>query len=576
LALIRKIEIENFRSIQKLDWLPSAGINCLIGAGDSGKSSILDAIDLCLGARRSFQVSDADFFNLDVEKTISITLALGNLNDGLKNYEKYGDYLRGYNALNGTIEDEPRHGLEDVLSLNVTIEGDLEPRWRLISDRTKDRDTDRNLNWKDRVNLAPTRLGASSEHNLAWRHGSVLNRLSEEKPDASKALSQAARDARKTFGDDAEKQLSQTLATVKTTADSLGIPIGPAARALLDTHSVSFSGGSIALHDDTGVPMRNLGLGSTRLLIAGLQREASATSSILLVDEIENGLEPHRIIRLLGSLGAKINPPPQQVFATSHAAPVLRELSHAQLYVLRKWPAQHYPIVLPATAQGSLRLFPEAFLAPTVLVCEGATEIGFIRGFDQFCVDQNRTSIFACGVSLVDCGGGHPDKAYERAKHFQDLHYRVGVFRDDDLNPTFATEQQFKSAHGGVFTWSAGQAIEDAIFQGVADNTIQQLLEFAVQQQGEQPVSDRIVQVSGNTESLANLRAVLNDPGFILNPQQRTTLGTAAGGKNGWFKSVTLMETATRTIIGPGIAQATEIFKSQVSALLKWAQVPNG
>jgi len=56
MARIRKVEIRNFRSIRALDWLPSPGINCLIGPGDSGKSTILDAIDLCLGARRSVPI----------------------------------------------------------------------------------------------------------------------------------------------------------------------------------------------------------------------------------------------------------------------------------------------------------------------------------------------------------------------------------------------------------------------------------------------------------------------------------------------------------------------------------------
>ncbi|MBB3394208.1 MULTISPECIES: AAA family ATPase [unclassified Rhizobium] len=53
MATIRTIEIENFRGIKKLQWHPKPGVNCLIGPGDSGKSTILDAIDLCLGATRS-------------------------------------------------------------------------------------------------------------------------------------------------------------------------------------------------------------------------------------------------------------------------------------------------------------------------------------------------------------------------------------------------------------------------------------------------------------------------------------------------------------------------------------------
>ena len=33
-----------------------------LGPGDSGKSSILDAIDLCLGARRTVGFADTDFY----------------------------------------------------------------------------------------------------------------------------------------------------------------------------------------------------------------------------------------------------------------------------------------------------------------------------------------------------------------------------------------------------------------------------------------------------------------------------------------------------------------------------------
>ncbi|WP_311769311.1 MULTISPECIES: AAA family ATPase [Burkholderia] len=56
---VRRLEIRNFRSLQTLDWTPSNGVNCLIGPGDSGKSIILDAIDLCLGARRSATAATA-------------------------------------------------------------------------------------------------------------------------------------------------------------------------------------------------------------------------------------------------------------------------------------------------------------------------------------------------------------------------------------------------------------------------------------------------------------------------------------------------------------------------------------
>ena len=98
-----------------------------------------------------------------------------------------------------------------------------------------------------------------AESNLGWRRGSVLNRLTDEKADASAALMQAARDAREIFGDDAGVQLAETLRIVGETAGELGIDVGGKVRALLDAHAATFAGGTISLHNEDGVPLRGLG-----------------------------------------------------------------------------------------------------------------------------------------------------------------------------------------------------------------------------------------------------------------------------------------------------------------------------
>ena len=138
-------------------------MNCLIGPGDSGKSTVLDGIDLCLGARRNAQFSDADFFNLDVKQPISISVTIGGLDDALKNFDNYGLFLRGFRTTTGEVEDEPEKDLETVLTLNLTVLGDLEPVWTLISDRAKAQHATRNLTWTDRVQLSPTRIRALAE-----------------------------------------------------------------------------------------------------------------------------------------------------------------------------------------------------------------------------------------------------------------------------------------------------------------------------------------------------------------------------------------------------------------------------
>ncbi|MDF5828790.1 AAA family ATPase [Pseudomonas aeruginosa] len=107
---ICKVEIQNFRSIRSLAWFPSPGLNCLIGPGDSGKSTILDAIDLCLGARRTVSFGDTDFTGLDVTQPIQIVLTLGSLPDALKDLDTYGNYLQCFNPETGNLEEEPRQG----------------------------------------------------------------------------------------------------------------------------------------------------------------------------------------------------------------------------------------------------------------------------------------------------------------------------------------------------------------------------------------------------------------------------------------------------------------------------------
>ncbi|CAN0120717.1 unnamed protein product, partial [Phaeothamnion confervicola] len=386
MAIIRSVSILNFRSIQKLDWNPKPGINCLIGPGDTGKSSIIDAIDLCLGARRNLQISDSDFYALNVEVPIEISVTLGALPDSLKSFETYGLYLQGLDLESGEISDEPGKDLESVLILKLTIESDLEPQWSLISERAHSQGQQRSINWKDRLDIAPTRLGSVSDYHFGWKRGSLLQKLADEKADASTALIQAAREVRSNFGDQANEQLKETLKKVTKAADDLGVPVGESAQALIDANSLSFSGGTISLHDDKSIPLNKLGLGSSRLLIAGIQSAVAVNTSIILVDELEHGLEPHRIIRLLETLGAKKATPKIQVFMTTHSPVVVRELSGDQLMIMRRKSRKHQ-IKAAGTSdsvQGTIRRFPEALLAPRILVCEGASEVGLMRGLDQY------------------------------------------------------------------------------------------------------------------------------------------------------------------------------------------------
>lgn len=562
MARIRHLGIKNFRSIKDLSWFPGPGLNCLIGPGDGGKSTVLDAVDLCLSGRRTATFTDADFHALDVTRDIEIEVTVGDLPDSLKSMETYGNYLRNFDAGAGKIEDEPDAAGETVLTMVLTVSADLEPNWTLRSDRTPS-DTQKQLSWSDRNLIAPTRLGSNGGQHLGWRRGSVLNRMSEEKADTSAALASAARLARQTFGDHAEKQLATTLAKVAETARSLGVPTGDDLRALLDAHSVSVGSGTVTLHDKDGVPLDAMGTGSTRLLSVGLQRAASERASIVVIDELEHGLEPHRIMRLLNSLGAKETPSPMQGFLTTHSPVAVRELSTAQLHVMRQRDGQHVPIALSADAQGTARTFPEAFLASSVIICEGASEVGFIRGLDRFSVTSPKGSLFAAGLALIDAGGC--DKIYARALPVVSLGYKAAVFRDDDKQPDVAQEKSFTEMGGMVFKWRPGKALEEEVFEGVSDTAVLQLLERAVELHGENYIAEQISSASGGTIKIADCRTAQG-------ADVRALLAGRAKSKAAWFKNVGYFEDLTFEILVPDAKNWKPEFKQLVNEMAKWVR----
>lgn len=570
---IRQIEILNFRTIRSLIWAPSPGLNCLIGPGDSGKSTVLDAIDLCLGARRNVVFTDADFFNLDVGQPISIRLTIGDLDDHLRSYESFGDFLRGYRRADGTLEDEPGAGLETALTLNLQVGSDLEPAWMLFSRRASERGIERGLPWKDRQALAPSRIGAASSNHISWQRGSVLNRISDERPDASVALVAAARHARSVFGEDADRELGQTLELVRQAAQELGVSIGPRARAMLDVHAASFNGGTVALHSDAGVPLRGLGTGSSRLLIAGLERRAGQGRRVVLADEVEYGLEPHRLIRFLHSLGAREQAAPLQVFMTTHSPVALQELRGDQLFVLREQGNTHVARVVGAEGgnQGTIRRHPEAFLGRSVIACEGASEVGFIRGIDRRYAEGGPHSIGASGVALIDCGGGTPNVAYERASALLRFGYRAMVLHDCDIPLAGVDTAAYAAAGGGVTMWRAGRALEDELFLSLPVAACSAMIDYAISLH-EGLVGEQIQSASQGQLTLPMVRAEIL--AGALSPATRAILGRASRvRRRGWFKSITAMEHVAYTIVGPALS-APGIdagFTAIVLGLFGWA-----
>ena len=110
----------------------------LIGRGDSGKSTILHAIQSVLHPRWNFSFTDVDFTNCDTSKPIEIEVEMTDIPDELMKDSKFGMYLgvlRQDRTVSYDIEAEEGEERKAVLCVRLEVKDDLEPKWYVVSRR---------------------------------------------------------------------------------------------------------------------------------------------------------------------------------------------------------------------------------------------------------------------------------------------------------------------------------------------------------------------------------------------------------------------------------------------------------
>jgi putative ATP-dependent endonuclease of the OLD family len=527
---IRQLSINNFRGIREMEWaLPDKALFCLIGRGDSTKSTILEALRRVFYPQWNLLFDDADFYQCKPENAIRIEAVLGGIPEEFRDLENYGHCLCGWDSVNLRHQSEPREGLEDAIRVRLAVGGDLEPKWTVIKT-----DDDEGIRFKtsDRAKAAVSLIGVASDRHLTWSRGSLLNQLTETE-NISSSLADAGRAAKaalETHRNENLAKFDEVAKTVEVTARSLGVSVASSYKAQLDSDAINVRIAGLAIHDGE-MPLRQLGLGSKRMLTTGLQKNSLRVPHITLFDEVEIGLEPHRIARLVHHLKEDMK---GQYFLTTHSPVVLRELTVDDLYIVHAKTGETQIIAANKAAitdsiQGKIRLGAEAFLAPKVVVCEGATEVGFLRGFDNYWVSKGKNSYAYQGVALFDANGAN--KIAEIATGLKELCYNVSVLADSDR------PDQFSDAHADdlrakgvtVTVWGGGVSIECRVFADIPWSAVMASFEVACF-------------IHGNREQILNQIQSQHGPAFSRNyaewpddPVLRTALGKAASASE-WYK----------------------------------------
>lgn len=546
---IRKIDVLNFRGIKHLEWkLPNQQVFCLIGKGDSAKTTILEAIRCTFSPQWNLQFNDSDFHLCNTDHPIHITVVIGELPNEFCSEQKYGTHLRGWDKATFTLHDEPEDTDEIVLSASLTVAKDLEPKWKIVTTRNPD-----GVDFKsaDRAKVNVGLIGSYSEKQLTWAAGSALAKITES-DNLNESLVDATRAVRSSLdGQRAAvlKNFDAAAAKSEAVAKKLGIPVDDSFKAHLDLGSINIRVGGLTLHDGD-MPLRQLGLGSRRMLLCGIQKENLGAQHITLFDELELGLEPHRIARLIKHIKDEAT---GQYFLATHSPSVLRELTVEQLHVVHKLNGE---VKVVATSgknldglniQGHLRSSAEAFLSMKVVVCEGATEVGFLRGLDNYWVAAGLNPMSYLGAVLLDAHGASKVKGL--ASGFKALHYDVYVVADGDAPKDFSPqdEKDLTSHDIKVLMWSDQLALEQRAMLDLPWTSVLASVKLA-----------QCLGFSVHDNVRSKLDAALDQDiaNWIDSPELRKAIGDAAKAKaSPWFKSISDAE-AWFEVIAPAFADA--------------------
>lgn len=536
---IRHLKIKNFRGIASMAWAPRDAFCCLIGAGDSGKSTILDAAEAALNSRW-FSFSESDFLACDTSNTIEIEVTVGELSKALNSDERFGLYIRGW-TLAGTLRDEPEDGDEPVLTVRLSVDATLEPVWEMVCDRVE---IPRTISNRDRALFGLVRLAGDDARHLAWGQGSVLSRLTGDNAEAAARLSEAYRAARDSAELDKVKSLADTATTAERHAKALGAYVDGVYKPGLELGRSGLSSGSIALHDD-GVPLRLAGLGTRRLATLGIQRSAITEGAIILIDEIEHGLEPHRIIGAISQLKSDqdfskvLSTPIGQVLMTTHSDIALGETGGAGLYVASTSRPDRKTVLraplTPDPVNALLRYTPRAMFARRILVTEGMTEVGMMTGIrEKWPARHKGKPIEQLGAAITD---GNGNQACALALSLADLGYSTALFRDSDVPLTAENITELAAANVPIFEYGGMLNTEQAIFSAASDAAVQALLGYARLERGEDSVNDNLgAQIHGMNRANASINFSEWPANFGKSGEELRDIIAEVTSRKKWFK----------------------------------------
>jgi putative ATP-dependent endonuclease of OLD family len=459
-AAIYALTIERFRGITSLKWKPSRGVNVVLGGGDVGKTTILEAIALLFSPINPTTLSDPDYHDRDIEAGFSIEAVLSlpagaEMSSQMK--PSWPWEWSGEEAAVPALEHNGEVAGEAVYRVRVRGTEDLELAYEIVQpDGSADSFP---VALRRAIGLVRLSGDDRNDRDLRLVQGSALDRLLSDKGLRSRMASELAKNYVK---NELTTEAQTALKNLDTAFQRESLPAG------LDLAITGGQGASIAsmigLTADrygTQLPLVSWGAGTHRLSALAIAEQNQGDAPITLVDEVERGLEPYRQRTLI----EKLQSGPSQVFLTTHSPAAISAAATSSI-----WYVDHTGQIgaLDAIKIAKHRKTdPEAFLSRLAVVAEGSTELGFTtaileRAFGSV-LEQH-------GVHVSDAGGHETMLGIMEALAGGGL--RFGGFADDEgKHPTRWAKLHMKLG-ALLFRWPS-LCIEENIIGVVTDDRLE-------------------------------------------------------------------------------------------------------
>lgn len=561
MARIHQLKIRHFRGIEQFEQrFDDTNLIVFIGRGDSGKSTILKAISLVLSPVWNNTFADTDFYNLDTTIPIEIEVSLRHVPDKLLTDAKYGLYKRLL-IKEEIIDDISKSGEEsfadeeDILTIKLVVDDTLQPKWYVVNEREQD---DIEINHRDRALLDMFMIADYADNHFSYNKLSPLYALLKKNlsiPDTiEKKLVDVVRQAYQSISSNMSfHEFEKVASEIKQQALHLGIEFDDL-KTSLEYKGNAYTESNITLHDGQNRPLGMYGKGSKRLLSIAIQLALVKAGGIILIDEIEQGLEPDRIRTIINKLSQVKH---SQIFVTTHSRDVVVESKAETIYLMKKGSKFFYQF--EPELQGLLRSQPEAFFARRVILCEGATENGIIRALDYHLQKEGELGLSARSIAVVDSKGG--DNFYRYAIWLTSKGFDVVTFNDDDNKDILSSKEEAISAGVRMAICDAGNAFEQQLFNDAPWDVVIELTQLAKDILSEEAVVSCI-----DIQSISELENTIDD----RKPEIRQKLG-AQSKKKGWYKNVTDGERLGNILIANMGSIGKEItLHKELTILLDW------